>query len=378
MCSNNQHQCRCTQETDREWEVHDSPAELGLGLKTPTITDVETNQEINQVTNQVTDQVTDQVLASSNSLMSQFFRQKAINKVYELLEVYRNSPLRSSQLFKDPEINFKLRSTKIAGQATYPTEISFNPYYLEEYRDDFINTVVGHELAHFLVFHHISTGELPRRCQPHGKEWRAFMELFNLPPDVYHQFSTPPALTQKKNPMASVNYFTCLCMVHTVSPVRYKKIKDEGTVYLCNKCKTSLVEIPEEKLDMINVLHQEYPYEYIYLGWANRYGKRKGKAEIPKHLVSEESFMGVAWKYFKPEEVDADYLIAEYQRATTNTYSLAGESTVNYQGMDAKQLPWPVSPQNPEIRKILDKLVQKVYVFRLIGVDLVRKERKLR
>lgn len=110
------------------------------------------------------------ILAQTNNLMLELLKQRVTAKLFELLEVYRNSSMRSKVLFKDPIINFNIKSAKIAGQARYPTELRFNLYYLEEQQDHYINEVVGHELAHFLVFHHISTGEYKGKIQPHGKQ----------------------------------------------------------------------------------------------------------------------------------------------------------------------------------------------------------------
>jgi len=128
-----------------------------------------------------------------------------------------------------PEIWFDLRG-KGAGQAHFGRGgLRFNPQLLSENRQAFIDEVVPHEMAHWLVWH-LQDGPSAR---PHGHEWRTVMRrLFGLTPSVTHRFDTARA-------SPAPHLYRCECREHGFSARRHANAQ-AGREYRCRACHASL------------------------------------------------------------------------------------------------------------------------------------------
>lgn len=106
-------------------------------------------------------------------------------------------------------------------------EVRFNyDMYLQD-PEEFLRTVVPHEVAHLFVYQLF--GSSPR---PHGKEWQSVMQkVFFLKPNRTHNFKV-------KSPITTFDYL-CNCTEHALTIRRHNKIL-KGSVYQCRTCKTSL------------------------------------------------------------------------------------------------------------------------------------------
>ena len=86
--------------------------------------------------------------------------------------------------FKKPKILFNNRIYRTAGRCfvEYNTiEISSKLYRVLDNRDEIINTIIPHEIAHQVDYN--LYGE-PNRW--HGKTWQDIMVSFGLPANPYH------------------------------------------------------------------------------------------------------------------------------------------------------------------------------------------------
>ncbi len=129
-----------------------------------------------------------------------------------------------------PEVWCDLRG-KCAGQAHFGRGgLRFNPVLYAENRRDFLEEVVPHEMAHWLV-HHLAEGHL---AKPHGREWQLVMRrLFGLIPRTTHRFDT-----ERASP-APYRY-ACGCREHAFTARRHA-LAAAGNGYRCRHCAQTLV-----------------------------------------------------------------------------------------------------------------------------------------
>lgn len=129
--------------------------------------------------------------------------------------------------FKRPEYHFNQRG-KSAGTAHLQRNIiKFNATLFKQNRDEFINQVVAHEVAHLITY------QLYGKVRPHGKEWQNIMiQVFNKPAKTTHNLDISDVIGQQFK-------YQCLCSNHQLSIRRHNKIL-RGASYLCRKCKGSL------------------------------------------------------------------------------------------------------------------------------------------
>lgn len=129
-----------------------------------------------------------------------------------------------------PRVWFDLRG-RSAGQAHYRRGgLRFNRTLLRENRQAFMDEIVPHEMAHWLVFH-LEEG---RRIRPHGREWQTVMRrLYGLPPNTTHRFDVSRA-----SPMPYL--YRCRCQTpHRFTPRRHAQAL-RGTHYRCRRCRERL------------------------------------------------------------------------------------------------------------------------------------------
>tara|TARA_R110001599_G_scaffold65833_3_gene185718 strand:- start:1714 stop:2226 length:513 start_codon:yes stop_codon:yes gene_type:complete len=123
--------------------------------------------------------------------------------------------------------NLKQRG-KAAGTAyLQKNELRFNHFMYQQNPEEFVSTVVPHEVAHIIVYQ--IYGDTVR---PHGKEWQAVMQkVYGIRPSRTHSFDVPP---QKQ----SYEYH-CSCQKHHFSKRRHTRAQ-QGVEYVCRGCRSTL------------------------------------------------------------------------------------------------------------------------------------------
>ncbi|WP_251978801.1 SprT family zinc-dependent metalloprotease [Salinicola avicenniae] len=130
-----------------------------------------------------------------------------------------------------PAIWFDLRG-RSAGQAHLQRGgLRFNRTLLRENRQAFMDEIVPHEMAHWLVFH-LENGT---RARPHGREWQAVMrQLYGLAPVVTHRFDVSRA-----SPMPY--RYRCRCETPHYFTARRHAQARRGSHYRCRRCRGRLI-----------------------------------------------------------------------------------------------------------------------------------------
>lgn len=129
-----------------------------------------------------------------------------------------------------PKIWFDLRG-RSAGQAHYQRGgLRFNRTLLRENRQAFMDEIVPHEMAHWLVFH-LEEG---MRARPHGREWQTVMrKLYGLKPITTHRFDIA-----RSSPAPYL--YRCRCeTAHRFTGRRHSLVR-KGTRYRCRVCRATL------------------------------------------------------------------------------------------------------------------------------------------
>ncbi len=129
-----------------------------------------------------------------------------------------------------PLLRFDLRG-RSAGQARLANWcIRLNLDLLRQHGDVFIADTVPHELAHLVAYAMFGS-----RIRPHGKEWRALMQLLERPATVCHSYAVQPARR------VSRYAYRCACRSHQLSSIRHRRIL-AGQAYACRRCGQTLTE----------------------------------------------------------------------------------------------------------------------------------------
>jgi SprT protein len=109
--------------------------------------------------------------------------------------------------------------------------IRYNPYIFARYYSENLATTVPHEVAHYIV--DVLYGM--RKTQPHGKEWKAMMNMFNADASVTCNFDLAGLPTR--------NYqrfdYSCSCKTHELTRIRHNRVL-KGARYYCRRCKQEL------------------------------------------------------------------------------------------------------------------------------------------
>jgi SprT protein len=123
--------------------------------------------------------------------------------------------------------NLKQRG-KAAGTAhLQKNELRFNHFMYQQNPEEFVSTVVPHEVAHIIVYQ--IYGDTVR---PHGKEWQAVMQkVYGIRPSRTHSFDVPP----QKQPYE----YHCSCQKHHFSKRRHTRAQ-QGVEYVCRGCRSTL------------------------------------------------------------------------------------------------------------------------------------------
>lgn len=129
-----------------------------------------------------------------------------------------------------PKIWFDLRG-RSAGQAHYQRGgLRFNRTLLRENRQAFMDEIVPHEMAHWLVFH-LEEGA---QARPHGREWQTVMrKLYGLKPITTHRFDVARA-------SPAPYLYRCQCERPHRFTGRRHSLASKGTRYRCRVCRATL------------------------------------------------------------------------------------------------------------------------------------------
>ncbi|GAC14574.1 SprT family zinc-dependent metalloprotease [Aliiglaciecola lipolytica] len=130
-----------------------------------------------------------------------------------------------------PTLQFNQRGN-VAGTAHLQKNlIKLNSTLLADNFDEFLLTVIPHEVAHIVAY------QIYDRVKPHGLEWQAIMQnIFKLPATVRHKMDTTK--TQGK----MFNY-KCHCSQVKLTLRRHNKVVRKEQRYSCRKCQQILVEV---------------------------------------------------------------------------------------------------------------------------------------
>ena len=136
--------------------------------------------------------------------------------------------------FELSEIRFDVRG-KTAGYFKQLTNglslINYNNAILQANGHSFISRTVPHEVAHLVA--HQMHGSVIR---PHGKEWKAVMQLFNADAARCHEYDVSQVRTRQYK---RFEYY-CGCQTHYLTSIRHNRVLS-GQGYLCRKCHKPLV-----------------------------------------------------------------------------------------------------------------------------------------
>lgn len=129
--------------------------------------------------------------------------------------------------FERPCYLFNQRG-KAAGTAHLQRNlIKINPTLFITNREEFLQQVIPHEVAHLIAFQYYG------KVRPHGKEWQRLMtDIFKRPALTTHQFNTQEVEGQKFS-------YRCLCTTHLLTIRRHNRVL-KGNHYQCKKCKNIL------------------------------------------------------------------------------------------------------------------------------------------
>ncbi len=132
-----------------------------------------------------------------------------------------------------PSVSFELRG-RTAGQALWPSNhVRLNAVLLVENPQAFLDTVIGHELAHLAT--HARWGV---RVKAHGVQWQSVMRLLGLAPQRCHELDTSRAAVSKPT-----HRYVCGCTEpHWLTPRRHGMARKRG--YLCRRCHQRLRHEP--------------------------------------------------------------------------------------------------------------------------------------
>lgn len=106
--------------------------------------------------------------------------------------------------------------------------IRYNPWIFGKYFDDNLANTVPHEVAHYLVDRVYGM----RRTRPHGREWRALMDAFDVRPERTNNYDLAGIPLRQSQQFS----YRCDCQLHSLGPVRHRRIHQGRTRYHCRSC----------------------------------------------------------------------------------------------------------------------------------------------
>jgi SprT protein len=106
--------------------------------------------------------------------------------------------------FSMPKIDYSLTGSVAAQALSYINTIKINPTLLVENEEDYISQTIPHEVAHIITDiiyprGHLDKTKKTKRYPHHGTAWKYVMELFGVPPTLYHNYATTSVV--KRHPV---------------------------------------------------------------------------------------------------------------------------------------------------------------------------------
>ena len=111
--------------------------------------------------------------------------------------------------------------------------IRYNPFLFAKYFDDNLANTVPHEVAHYVA--DVVFGF--KSIRPHGVEWKNIMACFGAEPTRTCMYNMDGIPTRQFRMFT----YKCDCSVHQLTSRRHNQFQLRRRVYLCRKCKQSLV-----------------------------------------------------------------------------------------------------------------------------------------
>jgi SprT protein len=104
--------------------------------------------------------------------------------------------------FTMPVLDYSLTGTTAAQAFSHINTIKINPTLLVENQDDYVAQTIPHETAHIitdLIYPrgHLDKTKRTKRAPHHGTAWKYVMELFGVPPILYHNYATTSFVTRR-------------------------------------------------------------------------------------------------------------------------------------------------------------------------------------
>jgi len=110
--------------------------------------------------------------------------------------------------------------------------IRYNEIIFSKYFDDNLLNTVAHEVAHYVVYSKWGV----KKVNPHGKEWKQVMNLFNVEAQVTSNYDVSDLPLHRQ----AQHEYICGCMSHQLSSTRHNKVQKKKVIYKCRKCFQSL------------------------------------------------------------------------------------------------------------------------------------------
>lgn len=110
--------------------------------------------------------------------------------------------------------------------------IRYNPYIFARYYSENLATTVPHEVAHYIVDMVYGL----RKTQPHGKEWKGIMAMFDADASVTCNFD----LTGLPTKHYQRHDYSCSCQTHELTLIRHNRVL-KGARYHCRRCKQEII-----------------------------------------------------------------------------------------------------------------------------------------
>ena len=118
-------------------------------------------------------------------------------------------------------------------QVEKDVKLRWNLYVAEHNTNEYLNQVVAHEVAHFIVEILYRLGKISFRDRGnHGRIWKRLMISVDLPPEIYHTFQTVRGKTTKRFDYSA----ECGC-TFKLSTIMHNKIQRGKTKRVCGKHK---------------------------------------------------------------------------------------------------------------------------------------------
>ena len=145
-----------------------------------------------------------------------------------------------------PLIVFDLRG-RAAGQFRIregAPQLRFNTAIFARYFDDNLEQTVPHEVAHYLVYELFMKKAPGRRIMPHGREWKAMMQLLGVPATTRHGFDLSDIPVRREQRLA----WSCGCSTHSITKRTHLRML-RGEKRICTVCKAVLMPTGDREDD---------------------------------------------------------------------------------------------------------------------------------